>query len=81
MATFYLCHAPLTLTLAPPNTSPSVNQVEDPGAITGNVWIWRVCGRVGDRVEAVLLHWKWIGPGVVKCRFDVVMALMSSCAI
>ena len=36
---FDLYHTPQTLTLAHPNPSLSVNEVEDPGVITGNVWL------------------------------------------
>ena len=35
LVTFDLCHAPLTLTLARPNPGPSLNKVEDVGAIMG----------------------------------------------
>ena len=45
MLTFDLCHTPPTLTLAHPNPSLSVNELEDPGAIEG-----LECRRVGDCV-------------------------------
>ena len=37
MVTFDLYHAPASLTLAHPNPSTSVNELEDPGAIEGSV--------------------------------------------
>ena len=37
LVTFNLCHIPATLTLAHPNPSMLVNELEDPGAIEGSV--------------------------------------------
>ena len=53
--TFDLCHAPPRLTLAHPNPSPLVNELEDPGAIAGIV---RLAGSLSVR-ERLAIVWRW----------------------
>ena len=55
MVTFDPCHAPPTLTLAHPNPSPSVNELEDPGAIVGSVLL-EVCVCTGDYYEVTAVN-------------------------
>ena len=53
--TFDLCHTPPNLTLAHPNPSQSVNELEDPGAIAGIV---RLAGRL-SACEGLAIVWRW----------------------
>ena len=71
--TFDLCHAPPTLTLAHPNPSPSVNELEDPGAIAGGV---RLEGNL-SACEGLVIVWRWCcsthpGSGLCHCVWGVV---------
>ena len=64
LVTFDLCSAPSTLTLAHPNPSPLVNELEDPGAITGSVWLKESL----SACEGLVIVWRWCcstHPGIV----------------
>ena len=52
--TFDLCHAPLTITLAHPNPSLSVNELEDPDAILCSVWLEGI-----DVLGYIVIVWRW----------------------
>ena len=55
MATFELHHTPPTLTLVHPNTSPSASEVEDSGAIAGNVQLDESL----YACEGLPIVWRW----------------------
>ena len=79
--TFDLCHATPSLTLAHPNPSTSVNELEDPGAIEGSVWL-------EGSLSALVIVCRWCRPGSGSChcvggvvewhcvRFDAVEAVL-----
>ena len=56
--TFDLCHA---LTLAHPNSSMLVNELEDLGAIEGSVRLESAC-------ERFVIVWRWCHPGSGLCN-------------